>query len=42
MGAGACPVSISETEVGEVMEGEGTIYGFTLSVLLHMGLCYVF
>ena len=26
-------------EVGEVMEGEGTTYGFTLSVLFHIALC---
>ena len=39
MGAGACPISISGMEVGEVMEGQGTTYGFTLSVLLHIALC---
>ena len=42
MGAGACPIAISGMEVGEVMEGKGTTYGFTLSVLLHMlfVMCY--
>ena len=39
MGAGACPISISGMEVGEVMQGQGTTYGFTLSVLLHIALC---
>ena len=39
MGVGACPISILGMEVGEVMEGQGTTYGFTLSVLLHIGLC---
>ena len=39
MGAGACPISMSGMEVGEVMEDQGTIYGFTLSVLLHIALC---
>ena len=28
-------------EVGEVMKGKGTTYGFTLSVLLHIAFCYV-
>ena len=36
---GACPTSISGMEVGEVMEGQGTTYGFTLSFLLHIALC---
>ena len=36
---GACPISISGVEVGEVMGGQGTTYGFTLSVLLHIALC---
>ena len=39
MGAGACPISISGMEGGEVMEGQETPYGFTLSVLLHIALC---
>ena len=42
MGAGACPISISGMEVGEVMEGQGTTYGFTLSVLLHIALCILY
>ena len=41
MGAGACPISILGMEVGEVMEGKGTTYVFTLSGLLHIALCYV-
>ena len=39
MGAGACPISISGMEVGEVMEGKGTTYGLTLSVLLFVLCC---
>ena len=39
MGAGACPISISGMEVGEVVEGGGTTYGFTINVLLHIALC---
>ena len=39
MGAGACPISISGMEVGEVMEGQGTTYGCTLNVLFHIALC---
>ena len=39
MGAGACPISILGMQVGEVMEGQGMPYGFTLSVLLHNALC---
>ena len=42
MGATACPLSISGMEVGEVMEGKGTTYDFTLSGLLHIAVCYVF
>ena len=38
---GGLPHSISGMEVGEVMEGKGTTYGFTLSVLLHIAFCYV-
>ena len=41
MGAGACSISISGMEVGEVMEGKGITYGFTLSILLHIALRYV-
>ena len=41
MGAGACPISISGMEVGEMMEGKGTTYGFTLSILLHSAFCYL-
>ena len=40
-GDGGLPHSISGMEVGEVMEGKGTTYGFTLSVLLHIAFCYV-
>ena len=28
-----------DMEVGEAMEGEGTTYGVTLSVLFHIALC---
>ena len=38
-GAGACPIAMSSMEVGEVMEGQGTTYDFTLNLLLHIGLC---
>ena len=41
MGAGACPISISGMEVGEVLEGKGTKNGFTLNVLLRIAFCYV-
>ena len=40
-GGGGLPHSISGMEVGEVMEGKGTTYGFTLSILLHIAFCYV-
>ena len=40
-GGEGLPLSISGIEVGQVMEGKGTTYGFTLSVLLHIAFCYV-
>ena len=38
---GGLPHSVSGLEVGEVMEGKGTTYGFTHSFLLHIAFCYV-
>ena len=37
-GGGGCPISISGMEV-EVMEGDGTTYDFTPSILFHIALC---
>ena len=39
MGAGVCPISILGMEVGEVMEGQGTTYGFPLRASFHIALC---
>ena len=41
MGVGGCPISILGMQVGEVMDGKGRTYGFTLSALLHIAFYYV-